>query len=104
MRVRFAAAAALVALAATSGGAQTETFDKAYARLRAGRTYKAVPTGRVTDWQTRIHGDLLDNVVEVPADYDPATPIPLRISLHGGVGRQAPRPGDEPARGLSNRT
>lgn len=105
MRVRIASAALLLLCAAAAApNAQTETFDKAYARLKAGRTYQVAPTGRITEWQTRIDGDLIDNVVDVPADYDPATPIPLRVSLHGGVGREAPAPGDEPARGLSNRT
>jgi pimeloyl-ACP methyl ester carboxylesterase len=97
------ASALLVVLAGTIGAAQSNPFDVAYARLKVGITYKAAATGRITDWQTRIDGDLLDNLVEVPADYDPATPIPLRVSLHGGVGREAPAAGGQPARPLSNR-
>jgi poly(3-hydroxybutyrate) depolymerase len=80
-----------------------ESFDEAYARLKAGRTYQRQPTGRVA--MPSRDGELtLDNVVEIPADYDPAHALPLRVSLHGGVGRQAPGPGDPPARALSNRT
>jgi dienelactone hydrolase len=52
---------------------------------------------------TRDHGLALDNVLEVPADYDPARTWPLRVSLHGGVGREAPGPGEPPARPLTNR-
>lgn len=96
-------AAAILLVVATTAVAQ-DTFDQAYARLEKGRTYEAAPTGRITSWQTRINGDPIDNLVEVPADYDPAKPIPLRVSLHGGVGREAPGPGDQPARPLSNRT
>jgi hypothetical protein len=44
---------------------------------------------------TSINGALLDNVVDVPAGYSPDTPIGLRIQLHGGVGRPAPRPGQQ---------
>jgi poly(3-hydroxybutyrate) depolymerase len=98
------ASAFLIVLAGAGAAAQSDPFDVAYARLKAGITYRAASTGRITDWQTRINGDLIDNVVEVPADYDPATPIPLRVSLHGGVGREAPGSGDQPARPLSNRT
>jgi pimeloyl-ACP methyl ester carboxylesterase len=98
------ASALLVVLASVIGAAQSNPFDVAYARLKAGTIYQLAPTGRITDWQTRIKNDVLDNVVEVPADYDPATPIPLRISLHGGVGREAPRPGERPTRALSNRS
>ena len=97
------ASAILVVLAGAIGAAQSNPYDVAYARLKAGITYKAAATGRIADWQTRINGDLLDNLVEVPADYDPAKPIPLRVSLHGGVGREAPRPGEQPTRALSNR-
>lgn len=102
--MRIALALTLLAASAAAAAAQGDAFDRAYARLKAGRTYAAAPTGRLSDWQARIHGDVVDNVVEVPADYDPATPIPLRVSLHGGVGRDAPGPGDPPARGLTNRT
>jgi predicted esterase len=45
----------------------------------------------------------LDNIAEIPADYDPARQWPVRVTLHGGVGREAPGPGDQPARPLTNR-
>jgi poly(3-hydroxybutyrate) depolymerase len=72
---------------------QTPSFDEEYARLKAGRTYKKEATGRV-ELPTTVAGIRLDNVLEVPADYDPARKWPLRVQLHGGVGRQAPAPGE----------
>src|SRR5215510_6563456 len=76
-------------------------LDEVRARLKAGRSYGKAKSGRV-DLSSRDHGLLLDNVLEVPADYDPSRAWPLRVSLHGGVGRDAPGPGDPPARPLSN--
>jgi poly(3-hydroxybutyrate) depolymerase len=73
------------------------------ARLQAGPEYQSARTGRIT-LPTSDRGVSLDNVLEVPADYDPARRWPLRVSLHGGVGRAAPGPGDPPARPLTNRT
>jgi predicted esterase len=78
------------------------SFDEIRARLKAGRPYAKQKTGRV-EMPTRDHGLSLDNIVEVPAEYDPARAWPLRVSLHGGVGREAPGPGDRPARPLTNR-
>jgi predicted esterase len=78
------------------------SFDETRARLKAGRPYAKQKTGRV-EMPTRDHGVALDNIVEVPAEYDPARAWPLRVSLHGGVGREAPGPGDRPARPLTNR-
>jgi hypothetical protein len=77
-------------------------FDDLLARLRRGRPYTTRKTGRI-DLPSRDRGTLLDNVAEIPADYDPARAWPLRVSLHGGVGREAPRPGGEPPRPLTNR-
>jgi poly(3-hydroxybutyrate) depolymerase len=79
------------------------SFDDVRERLKAGRPYGTAKTGRV-EMMTRDHALVLDNVLEVPADYDPARTWPLRVSLHGGVGREAPGPGDPPVRPLSNRT
>jgi hypothetical protein len=78
------------------------SFDDIAARLRAGRAYTARPTGRVTI-RTVVNGTSLDNVVEIPSGYTPAKPWPLRVSLHGGVGREAPGPGDPAPRPLTNR-
>jgi predicted esterase len=71
-------------------------------RLKAGRRYSTQKTGRV-ELPSRDHGIALDNIVEIPVDYDPARAWPLRVSLHGGVGREAPGPNDQPARPLANR-
>jgi len=40
---------------------------------------------------TSINGTLLDNTIDVPAGYTPDRKWPLRVQLHGGVGREAPR-------------
>ena len=77
-------------------------FDQVWSRLKTGRTYRAASTGRI-DLPSVDHGNRLDNVLEVPADYVPSRAWPLRVSLHGGVGRPAPRPGEEAARPLANR-
>src|SRR5262245_57602058 len=77
-------------------------FEDIRARLKTGRPYSKQKTGRV-DLPSRDQGIALDNIVEVPADYDPARAWPLRVSLHGGVGREAPGPSDQPARPLTNR-
>ena len=42
---------------------------------------------------------IFNNVVDVPADYDPAQKWQLRVQLHGGVGRPSPNaqaPGRQP--------
>jgi poly(3-hydroxybutyrate) depolymerase len=77
-------------------------FDDVAQRLEAGRSYARQKTGRI-ELPSRAGGVALDNVAEIPADYDPARAWPLRVSLHGGVGRQPPGPGDPPARPLNNR-
>ena len=76
-------------------------FDAVWTRLRAGRTYSPQTAG-VQGLATRVGGSLLDNVLDVPAGYDPARPWSLRVQLHGGVGRQPPGRG-ESARPLTNR-
>jgi predicted esterase len=78
------------------------SVEEIRARLKAGRPYAKQKTGRV-ELPSRDHGVVLDNIVEIPADYDPARAWPLRVSLHGGVGREAPGPNDQPARPLANR-
>src|SRR5262245_56954417 len=91
-------AAAVAPLMATGAG-----YDELAARLHAGREYRASKTGRI-NLLTSDRGVALDNVLEVPAEYDPSRSWPLRVSLHGGVGRPAPGPNDPPARPLTNRT
>lgn len=91
---------ATLSLAAQSGPA--ESFDEALKRLKLGRAYDRQPTGRVTLPSTD-RGMALENILEVPADYNPARSWPLRVALHGGVGREAPGPGDPAPRPLANR-
>jgi poly(3-hydroxybutyrate) depolymerase len=50
-----------------------------------------------------VRGVALDNVLDVPSDYSPSRSWPLRVTLHGGVGRTAPGPDDPPARPLTDR-
>ena len=71
-------------------------------RLVAGRSYGKQATGRI-EMPSTVNGITLDNVVEVPADYTPDRKWPVRVSLHGGVGREPPGPGEQPARPLTNR-
>jgi dienelactone hydrolase len=77
-------------------------FDEVWRRLQAGRGYRVERTGRV-DLPSVDRGNRLDNVLEVPAEYAPGRSWPLRVSLHGGVGRPAPGPGDDQPRPLANR-
>jgi dienelactone hydrolase len=78
------------------------TFDDVAHRLKGGRSYAGRKSGRI-ELPSRAGGVALDNVVEIPADYDPARAWPLRVSLHGGAGREPPGPDDPPARPLNNR-
>lgn len=95
--------AASVVVLTAQRPASVDPYDEMAARLQAGPEYQSARTGRIT-LPTSDRGVSLDNVLEVPADYDPARRWPLRVSLHGGVGRAAPGPGDPPARPLTNRT
>ena len=78
------------------------TLESIQAGLEAGRTYGKQATGRV-ELPTTVAGISLDNALEVPADYTPDRKWPLRVSLHGGVGREAPGPRDPAPRPLTNR-
>jgi len=83
---------------AASGAA----FDDVLERLKKGHTYGNQKTGRI-ELPSRVGGMALDNVLDVPANYEASRAWPLRVSLHGGVGRQPPGPGEPPARPLNNR-
>jgi hypothetical protein len=76
-------------------------FDALLARLRSGPAYTAERTGHV-DLPSSDRLGPLDNVVDVPADYAPDRRWPVRVVLHGGVGRERPTGGERP-RPLSNR-
>lgn len=76
------------------------SFDDAWAWLRRGRTYGKAQTGERRLRATAPSGAAYDNVVEVPAEYDPARAWPVRVQLHGGIMRQNP---DEGRRRRGNR-
>ena len=82
--------------------AANPSFDDVWSRLEAGRPYRSERTGRV-ELSSSVGGNRLDNVAEVPADYTADRRWPLRVILHGGVGRPAPADGGEPPRPLINR-
>lgn len=69
------------------------TFDEAWTRLKAGREYGRAPTGERSLRTTAMIGVAYDNVVTIPAEYDPARRWPMRVQLHGGVARQDPEEG-----------
>lgn len=62
------------------------TFDDAYKRLKAGRTYTAQPAG-IVKAKNRT-SDSIEHFysINVPANYDPAKHYQVRFQLHGGVG------------------
>ncbi len=76
------------------------TFDDVLRRLKAGRAYGPQAAG-VRELTTSVNGVGLDNTLQVPDGYDPARKWPLRVQLHGGVGRPAPVPGQERGRSLA---
>jgi membrane-associated protease RseP (regulator of RpoE activity) len=90
-----------VSLALSAGMAQMPAgdagFDEAYARLEQGRVYsRDVPRGVVQRSHRNDSGEYF-YTLDVPDGYDPARKYPVRVQLHGGVGRieasTAPRPG-----------
>jgi dienelactone hydrolase len=67
-------------------------FDGTYARLKKGRFYGDEKRGEFAlRWKSKS-GPFVNNVVDVPSDYDPGTMWQLRVQLHGGVGRPSPNP------------
>ena len=74
-------------------------FEYLYQRLQQGRTYLDEKRGEYSlRWKSKS-GPYFNNVVDVPADYDPAQKWRLRVQLHGGVGRPSPNaqaPGRQP--------
>lgn len=68
-------------------------FDAAWAALKRGRQYGRAQTGERPMRGAAQAGVPFDNYVEVPDEYDPARPWPVRVQLHGGVDRQDPEEG-----------
>ena len=77
-------------------------FDVVLTRLREGRSYGSRPTG-VRQMPYRTNGVTLENVVEIPDNYDPSQAWPLRVQLHGGVGRPLAGNGARPLNAANNR-
>jgi acetyl esterase/lipase len=63
-------------------------FEPAFARLRQGRVYtRDVPRGVVQEsYRNETTGEHF-YTLDVPQSYDPARTYPVRVQLHGGVGR-----------------
>jgi predicted esterase len=80
--------------------ARGDAFQAVYARLKKGRAYFEEKRGEYSlRWRSKS-GPFFNNVVEIPATYDPALRWKLRVQLHGGVGRPSPNaatPGRQPA-------
>jgi hypothetical protein len=64
-------------------------FESAWTRLKAGRQYGREKTGELSMRATAGAGLLINNTIEVPAEYTPKRPWALRVQLHGGVNRQS---------------
>ena len=62
------------------------TFDEAFTRLKAGRTYTAQTPGVVFLKNVTSDGIEHNFAVTVPANYDPSRRYQIRFQLHGGVG------------------
>lgn len=73
------------------------SFETAWARLRIGRHYEPQRGGTRMFRLAAADGTVIENTVEVPRDYDPATRWPVRVQLHGGVGRTPPAEGENDA-------
>ncbi len=69
-------------------------FDGAWTRLKAGRRYAKEKTGLVRH-TTSVGDESFETLIEIPAEYDVARKWPLRVQLHGGVGRP-PQSGRQP--------
>ncbi|MGH9592519.1 MAG: hypothetical protein ACRD5L_05465 [Bryobacteraceae bacterium] len=62
------------------------SFDEAWRRLKAGRTYTAQETGVVQLKNRTSDGIEHYYSVNMPAGYDPARRYQVRFQLHGGIG------------------
>jgi predicted esterase len=70
------------------------SFDAALITLKTGRAYAKEKTGLIRH-PTSVGGESFETLIEIPAEYDPAKKWPVRVQLHGGVGRP-PQPGRMP--------
>ena len=70
------------------------SFDAALTKLKTGRAYAKEKTGLIRH-PTSVGGESFETLIEIPAEYDPAKKWPVRVQLHGGVGRP-PQPGRMP--------
>lgn len=62
-------------------------YDEAFTRLRLGHTYpREVPRGVVQASYRNATGEYF-YTLDVPQGYDPNLKYPVRVQLHGGVGR-----------------
>jgi predicted esterase len=99
---KFLAAEGPAEAHALAGELASFDFDYLYGRLEQGRTYLDEKRGEYSlRWKSKS-GPFFNNVVDVPADYDPSQKWMLRVQLHGGVGRpspNAPPPARQPAPG-----
>jgi predicted esterase len=81
----------------------TDRFEEIWQRLKTGPVYAPQKTGAFQIRYPFRDGVEFENWVDVPADYDPRRRWPLRVQLHGGVGRPAPNavpPGQSRPAGL----
>jgi dienelactone hydrolase len=103
---KFFGAESVAAAEAMAPDFEPFDFDDLYKRLKEGRTYLDEKRGEYAlRWKSKS-GPYFNNIVDVPSEYDPAKKWPLRVQLHGGVGRPSPnpQPGRPPAPGrASNR-
>jgi dienelactone hydrolase len=87
---KFFAAESPAAAESLAGQMSSLDFDYLYGRLKQGRQYLDEKRGEYSlRWKSKS-GPYFNNVVDVPADYDPAQKWQLRVQLHGGVGRPSP--------------
>ncbi len=64
------------------------SFDDAWKRLKAGRSYSNQETGAIIT-SYRLQNVAYYYAVNIPANYDPGERYQVRFQLHGGVGRSA---------------
>lgn len=66
------------------------SFDEAWARLKKGRAFSSQRNGVISIRFPAGNGLSFDNMVAIPDEYDASRAWPLRVQLHGAVGRPSP--------------